>query len=137
MIDSPITKKLQAFDRALTELRSVNAITPADLAADWQRQRAVERDVLILVDVVVELSQRVAGHAGKTRLPSAGDAIARCVRLGALSDEVNYVGLVRLASFPVYRYEAIEAGVLVEIVNEQLDDFARFRNEIAAYLASH
>jgi uncharacterized protein YutE (UPF0331/DUF86 family) len=115
-------------------LRSLGHITPADLAADWRLQRAVERDVLILVDVVVEVCQRVAGSTGQTRLPSIGDAVARCVRLGALSPEVNYVGLVRLANFPVYRYEAIEAGLLVEMVNEKLDDFARFRDDMTVYL---
>ena len=136
MLDSPTAKKLHAFDRALAELRSAGRITPASLATDWRLHRAVERDVLILVDVVVEVCQRVAGNAGKTRLPSMGDAVARCVRLGALSAEVNYVALVRLANFPVYRYEAIEAEMLVEIVNEQLGDFARFREEMGAYLGS-
>ncbi len=136
MLDPPTTRKLRALERALAELRTAVPITPADLAADWRRQRAVERNVLILVDVVVELAQRVAGGGGKARLPSAGDAIARCVRLGALSGNVNYVGLVRLASFPVYRYEAIEAEMLAEIVNEQLDDFGRFHDEMRAYLGS-
>ena len=134
MVDSPVTRKMQALERALAELRSVGHLAAADLSADWRLQRAVERDVLILVDVVVELCQRVAGNTGKTRLPSIGDAVARCVRLGALSDEVNYVGLVRLANFPVYRYEAIEAEMLVEIINEQLGDFTRFQDEMAAYL---
>ena len=134
MLDSPTAKKLRAFERAMTELQSVGRLTPVGLAADWRLQRAVERDMLILVDVVVELAQRVAGNTGKARLPSAGDAIARCVRLGALSAEVNYVALVRLASFPAYRYEAIEAEMLAAIVNEQLGDFARFYAEIAAYL---
>ena len=137
MVDSPVAKKLQAFDRALAEMRAVGHITPAELAADWRTRRAVERDALILVEVMVELCQRVAGNSGRTRLPSAGDAITRCVRLGALSADVNYVGLVRLANFPVYRYEAIDDALLAEMVNEQLDDFARFRGEIAAYLESH
>ncbi len=137
MVDSPIARKMQALERALVELRSIAPITQDDLAADWQRQRAVERDVLILVDVVVEVAQRVAGNGGKTRLPSIGDAIARCVRLGALSADVNYVALVRLANFPVYRYESIDAALLVEIVNEQLGDFERFRDEMAVYLGSH
>ncbi len=128
---------MQALERALSELRTVAPITPADLTADWRIQRAVERNVLILVDVVVEVCQRVAGNTGRTRLPSLGDAVARCVRLGALSAAVNYVGLVRLANFPVYRYETIEAGMLAEMVNGQLDDFARFRDEMGAYLESH
>lgn len=136
MPDSPTAKKLRAFERALAELQSVGHLTPAGLAADWRLHRAVERDVLILVDVVVELAQRVAGGAGKARLPSIGDAISRCVRLGALSAEVNTIGLVRLASFPAYRYEAIETEMLAEIVNEQLDDFGRFHDEIVAYLGS-
>jgi len=137
MISGVIAQKLQALDVVLAELRSAGHITPAHLAADWRLHRAVERDVLILVDVVVEVCQRVAGQAGKTRLPSMGDAVARCVRLGALSADVNYLTLVRLANFPAYRYEAIEAELLVEIVNGQLDDFGRFRDEMVAYLGSH
>jgi len=137
MVNGVVAQKLQALDRALAELRSVGSITPADLAADWRLQRAVERDVLILVDVVVELAQRVAGNTGQTRRLSAGDALARCVRLGALSADVHYVVLVRPASFPVYRYEGIDPALLVEIVNGQLDDFGRFRDEIVAYLESH
>jgi len=137
MISGVIAQKLQALDVVLAELRSAGHITPAHLAADWRLHRAVERDVLILVDVVVEVCQRVAGQAGQTRLPSMGDAVARCVRLGALSADVNYLTLVRLANFPAYRYEAIEAELLVEIVNGQLDDFGRFRDEMVAYLGSH
>lgn len=137
IVDNPVARKLQAFDRAPAELRAVGHVTPAGLAADWRTRRAVERDALILVDVAVELSQRVAGNTGKTRLPSAGDAMTRCVRLGALSADVNYLGLVRLANFPAYRYEAIDDALLAEIVNERLDDFERFRDEIAAYLESH
>lgn len=136
MLDTPTAKKLHALERALVELQSVGHLTPAGLAADWRLHRAVERNVLILVDVVVEVCQRVAGNTGKTRLPSMGDAVARCVRLGALSAGVNYVALVRLANFPVYRYETIAAETLVEIVNEQLVDFARFRDEMGAYLGS-
>ena len=137
MVSGVVAQKLQALDRALAELHSVGRLTANDLANDWRLQRAVERAALILVDVAVEVCQHVAGAAGKTRLPSSGDAIVRCVRLGALSDQPNYVRMVRLASFPVYRYEAIPAELLVELANEQLDDFARFRNEIAAYFESH
>jgi uncharacterized protein YutE (UPF0331/DUF86 family) len=136
MVNGVIAQKLRAFDRALTELRSLGHVRAGDLAADWRLQRAAERDVLILVDVLVEVAQRVAGNAGKSRLSSIGDALSRCVRLGALSAEVNYVALVRLANFPVYRYETIDAALLVEIVNDQLDDFARFRDEITVYLES-
>ena len=137
MRDGPTGQKIRAFDRALAELRSVGHITKADLAADWRLQRAVERDVLILVDVMVELAQRVAGNTGQTRRLSAGDALARCVRLGALSADVHYVALVRPASFPVYRYEGIDPALLVEIVNGQLDDFGRFRDGIVAFYESH
>jgi hypothetical protein len=84
MVSGVVAQKLQALDRALAELRSVGRLTPNDLADDWRLQRAVERAALILVDVAVEVCQHVAGAAGKTRLPSSGDAIALCAP-GALS----------------------------------------------------
>ena len=134
MLDTTTAKKLRAFERALAELRSVGHLAPAGLAADWQLLRRKARGGRRLVGRVAGLTQRAAGGAGKARLPSAADAISRCVRLGALSAEVNYVTLVRLASFPAYRYEAIEGEMLATIVNEQLGDFGRFHDEMAAYL---
>ena len=68
MVNGVIAQKLRAFDRALTELRSLGHVRAGDLAGDWRLQRAAERDVLILVDVLVEVAQRVAGNAGKSRL---------------------------------------------------------------------
>ena len=68
MVDSPVTRKMQALERALAELRSVGHLTAADLSADWRLQRAVERDVLILVDVVVELCVAQSGIVDDVKL---------------------------------------------------------------------
>jgi uncharacterized protein YutE (UPF0331/DUF86 family) len=43
--------------------------------------------------------------------------------------------MVRFRNFIVHRYERIDTEILATVVNRQLTDFARFRNEILAYVA--
>ena len=42
--------------------------------------------------------------------------------------------MIRFRNLIVHRYEKIEAGILVDIVNHHLSDLERFRNEIRAYV---
>ncbi|MBI3987167.1 MAG: nucleotidyltransferase domain-containing protein [Lentisphaerae bacterium] len=49
-----LISKLQALEETLNELRSLGDVTSAQLSGDWRTRRAVERDLQIAVEVVIE-----------------------------------------------------------------------------------
>ena len=135
MINGVIAQKLQTLDEILGELRSLGRVSAATLREDWRTRRAVERDLQILVEVVIDVCQRLIALAGQSPAPTGADAVARCVQMGVLSDDDAYRQMVRFRSFVVHRYERIDVDVLAEVLNRRLPDFEQFRDEVLAYVA--
>ncbi len=62
------------------------------------------------------------------------DAVDRVIQMGILGRYDAYFKMVQFRYFIVYRDEYIDNAVLVDMVNRQLMDFERFRNEMLAYI---
>jgi len=137
MLNGIIIQKLQTLDEVLTELRSLGNINAGQLTAEWRTQRAIERDLQVLVEVVIDVCQRLISLAGQTPATMGGDAVERCIQLGALSDDEAYRQMVRFRNFIVHRYDRIEVTVLVDVVNHRLPDFERFKEDVLNYVQSH
>ncbi len=133
MLNGVIGEKLQTLDQVLAELRSLGPVTPSQLSADWRTRRAVERDLQILVEVVIDVCQRLLSLAGQSPATTGADAVARCVQLGALRDRDGYRRMAQFRNFIVHRYEQVDVAVLVEMLARKLPDFEAFRSDVLAY----
>ena len=133
MINGVILQKLQTLDQVLAELRGLGSVSAGRLRDDWLVRRAVERDAQVLVEVVIDVCQRLISLADQTPAPTSADAIERCIQLGALSDWDAYRQMVQFRNFVVHRYDHIDETVLAEVLNSHLPDFERFRDEVLAY----
>ena len=134
MLNGIVAQKLQSLDEVLTELRSLGQINATELNRDWRTRRAVERDLQVLVEIVIDICQRLISLAGQTPATTGVDAIERCIQLGVLSDDEVYRKMVRFRNFIVHRYEHIDVNVLVDMVNHRLPDFEQLRDEVLAYV---
>jgi uncharacterized protein YutE (UPF0331/DUF86 family) len=132
-----IAQKLQALDRTLVELRSLGVVTLDQLKTNWQTHRAIERNLQVLVEIVIDVCQRLIALEGQSPATTGGDAIGRCIDLGVLSNDENYTNMVRLRNFIVHRYEHVDPAVLVGMMNKHLSDFEKFRDEVTRYVQAH
>ncbi len=137
MYNGIIAQKLQAFDRTLAELRSLGSVTVDQLKANWQTRRAIERNLQVLVEIAIDICQRLIAIEEQSPATTGTDAIDRCVELGALSDNENYRNMVRFRNFIVHRYEHVDPEILVSMVNKHLGDFETFRAEVLHYVQNH
>lgn len=135
-INSVILRKLQVLDETIGELRSLGTITEEQLTKNWLTMRAVERDLQIAVEVMIDVCQRLIALSGQTPVDSAGEAIERVVQMGALSNIYPYRQMVQFRNLVVHHYERVDISVLVDIVNYHLNDFEAFRKEILTYAQS-
>ena len=85
MINGVVLQKLQTLDETLTELRSLGQISVTQLNNDWRTRRAVEGDLQVLVEIVIDVCQRLISLAGQTPATTGADAVERCIQLGACS----------------------------------------------------
>ena len=133
-INGVIVRKLESLDTALGELRSLGKVSVQQLQEDWRTRRAIERDLQVLVEIVMDVCQRLISISGQTPSTTGGEAIHRCIQLGALSEYDAYRKMVQFRNFVVHRYERVDDEILVGMVNRHLGDFERFRTEILAYV---
>ena len=134
MMNGVIVQKLQTLDEVLLELRSLGQVTEAQLHNDWRTRRAIERDLQVLLKIMIDICQRLIALAGQTPVTTAQEAIECCVQLGALARYEAYHRMVQFRNFIVHHYERIDTAILVDIVNRPLGDIERFRDEILAYV---
>lgn len=125
--------KLQSLEETLGELRSLGRVTTAQLQRDWRTRRAVERDLQIAVEVVIDVCQRVLSLEGQTPAATSAQAVQRCIQLGVLRESPAYEKMVQFRNFVVHRYERVDVEILAEIVNHRLADFDAFREQILSY----
>ncbi|MCA9932118.1 MAG: DUF86 domain-containing protein [Anaerolineales bacterium] len=137
MINGVIAQKLQTLDEILNELRSLGAVDATQLKKDWRTQRAIERDLQVLVEVVIDICQRLIAIANQSPATTSSDAVERCIQLGALSDDEAYRQMVRFRNFIVHRYDRIDVSILVDVVMNRLSDFEQFRDEILAHVKNN
>ena len=121
-----LISKLQSLEETLNELRSLGKVNTAQLREDWRTRRAIERDLQIAVEVVIDVCQRIIALHHQTPAATSAQAVERCVQLGVLSGNAAYEKMVQFRNFVVHRYERIDVEILVDIVNNRLDDFENF-----------
>jgi uncharacterized protein YutE (UPF0331/DUF86 family) len=134
MINGVIVHKLQTLDEILLELASLGQVSVDQLHHDWRTHRAIERDLQVLIEIMIDVCQRLIALAGQTPAVTARDAVERCVQLGALSQYDAYHRMVQFRNFIVHHYERVDTAILVDIVNQRLSDVGRFRDEILVYV---
>lgn len=125
--------KLQSLEETLGELRSLGKVTSAELQRDWRTRRAVERDLQVAVEAVIDLCQRIIALHQQAPAATSAQAVERCVQLGVISDNPAYGKMVQFRNFVVHRYERIDVEILVDIVNQRLADFDAFREDVLRF----
>jgi len=133
-VNGVVLQKLQTLDQILLELQSLGQISVIQLENEWQTRRAVERDLQLLVEIVIDTCQRLISLAGQSPATTEGESVSRCVQMGVLSDYEAYSKMVQFRNFIVHRYDRVDAAILVDMVNRRLSDFMQFRDEVLAYV---
>lgn len=136
MKNGVIFNKLNKMDEVLGELKSIGTIDSLQLEKDWRTKRAIERDLQVLCEIVIDICQRVISLSDQSPATTGREAVQRCVNLGALSSIDPYEKMVQFRNFIVHRYEQVDDYILIDIMNNRLNSFELFRKEIKKYASS-
>ena len=134
MINGVVLRKLESLDETLRELESLGQVSVDMLADDWRTRRAIERDLQVLVEIALDICQRLISLANEVPVSSGSAAVRKCVELGVLSGADPFRKMVQFRNFIVHRYEQVDIGILVGMVNVNLKDFKQFKTEVLNYV---
>ncbi len=134
MISGVVLHKLEALEQVLAELKSLGLVSVAQLEGEWRTRRAIERNLQVLVEIVIDVCQRLISLDGRTPATTERKAVSICVQMGVLSNDEPYGKMVQFRNFIVHRYERVDIDILVNMVNRRMPDFEQFRNKVLAYV---
>jgi uncharacterized protein YutE (UPF0331/DUF86 family) len=119
--------------KRLDELRTLTPLTEERLE-EWLVLRAVERDLQVAVEIVIDVCQRLMSMSGMPPAATARDAVEACASLGVISSPDPYRRIVGFRNIVVHRYEFVDPNLLQILVNDHLGDFEHFVEEVMTYV---
>lgn len=134
-INGVITGKLRNLDRVVNHLKSLHPLKPEALE-DWILRGAVERNLQVAVEIVIDVCHRLHSLAGKPPASSAREAMEGCVQLRVLNDASVYTKMIGFRNLVVHAYEYVDGAILLDIINSHLTDFETFSREVLEYVGS-
>lgn len=128
-----IQRKLALLDQHRQRLEQYLAgVALADFAPDWSKRWMAERALQLMVEIVIDIAERIVALENAGPCATAAELIETLVRLRVLKSADPYRGMVRFGNLIVHRYSSIDPAVVFDICTQRLGDFVRFREEIDA-----
>lgn len=126
-----IQREFALLDSYLLELQE--RLAEVDLAAfrdDWVLRRMAERALQVMVEIVIDVAERIISLHKAGPAATGGEAIDKLVRLGVLESAEPYAKMVGFRNLIVHQYEEIDPEIMFDITKNKLDLFRRFRDEV-------
>jgi len=126
-----IRRHLAALDGALTQLRRHTGRPLALLSSDLDERWAVERGLQVCAQNCIDLATHLTASAGQSP-NDYGSAIDALVPLGVLDPAFasRFRAVAGFRNVLVHAYLEIDLARMHQLLNQRLDDFAKFAAEI-------
>ncbi|GAB6395518.1 MAG: DUF86 domain-containing protein [Bacteroidales bacterium] len=120
-----IEKKLRFIEEMISEIKRWNITSFAVLQENIMMQRAVERDLQMAIEAVIDTSERIMAIEQQPA-GTAAEAILKLQELGIVPYNPAYVEMIKFRNFIVHRYENIDLEIIYSVVKNKLPLFYEF-----------
>ena len=128
-----IVAKLAIIEEYLKKLQEYFPVSLEQFKSDWGLQKIIERSLQVMIEVMTDIAERIIAQKGITPQKTAADSLKKLKELGIIQSYDAYSKMVRFRNLVVHQYDSIELGILYSIVQNNLDDFKKFIDEIKKY----
>lgn len=126
-----IQRKFALLDKQLVELRNHTKDIDFDtFKGSWAMRSMSERALQVMVEIVIDVAERIIALENAGPIASSAEAIERLVKLNVLKSAQPYNDMVKFRNLIVHQYEEIDPAIIYDIVKNKLDNFRQFRDEI-------
>ncbi len=128
-----IQRKLALLDEHLLRLQeNLKDISYETFANSWEKRWMAERALQIMIEIVIDICQRLIAIENAGPVATATGAIEKLMKLGILKSIEPYATMVKFRNLIVYQCEEIDTSpaFVFKIATNKLHDFRPFRNEI-------
>lgn len=128
-----IVAKLAIIEEYLKKLQEYFPVSLEQFKSDWGLQKIIERSLQVMIEVMTDIAERIIAQKGITPQTTAAASLKKLKELGIIQSDDAYSKMVRFRNLVVHQYDSIELGILYSLVQNNLDDFKKFIDEIKKY----
>jgi len=126
-----VHRKFALLDKYLIQLQNqLKGVNIEVFKNDWALQRMTERVLQVMVEVVIDVAERIIANKGVGPAATSAEAIEKLVELQVLKSAQPYTDMIRFRNLIIHQYEEIDPVIVFNIAKNKLDGFRQFRNEV-------
>ncbi len=128
-----VSAKIDQIAEGTDKLRSLKELSLEKLQTDYFLKRGIERTLQVSIEAVIDIANRIISLLDHPPAPTSFRALEILKDKGVIADALNYRKMIQFRNFIVHRYESINDEILLDILQNHLNDFDRFVEEIKVY----
>lgn len=133
MQNGVIQNKLARIEVYLTKLQEIIPDGFKEFEKDWKTQMIAERGLQILIEIIIDVANRLIAINNWGLTTSSADSIRLLVLKKVISSEEPYLKMIKFRNFIVHDYDKVDNAIVYSILTENLGDIRKFREEILNY----
>lgn len=133
MQNDVIQNKLARIEAYLTKLQEIIPDEFKGFEKDWRTQMIAERGLQILIEIIIDVANRLIAIKNWGPTTSSADSIRLLVLKKVISSEEPYLKMIKFRNFIVHDYDRVDNAIVYSILTENLDDIRKFRDEVLNY----
>jgi len=128
-----IQRKFALLDKHLLMLgQHLEGVAFSVFKDDYALRCMTERALQVMVEIVIDIAERIIATENAGPVATAAEAIDRLVDLKVIKSSQPYVNMIRFRNLIVHQYEEVDPEIIFNIATKKLESFRQFRNEIDA-----
>ena len=126
-----IQRKLAVLDKYLAQLQhELENVDIKSFKNNWSQQRMAERALQVMVEIVVDIAERIIALKNAGPTATAAEAMEKLAELKVIKSVQPYINMVKFRNIIVHQYEEIDPEIVFNIAKNKLENFRQFRDEI-------
>ncbi|MDR2775375.1 MAG: DUF86 domain-containing protein [Tannerella sp.] len=121
-----VENKLRVIEEMISEIEYWNIASFALLQENVMLQRAVERELQIAIEAVIDTAERILAIEKQTPAATSVEAMEKLQKLGIIPVNSAYTDMIKFRNFIVHRYEKIDLAIVYATIKNKIPVFREF-----------
>lgn len=134
IINGVIEKKLSRMESYLDKLISKKSATFEQYSQNWELQLLSERILQILIEIVIDISDRIISLKEWGPASSSAEALKILHKKRVISEAEPYISMIGFRNFIVHNYDDVDPSIVYGIITKKLNCFRSFKKEILRFV---
>ena len=130
-----VNKKLKKLEKYIKNLRKHQGVTKAELENNMDKMWAVERGLQLSIQIILDLGNHIISDEGIS-VDNYSEIFAELAKLDIIPEDyaARIKGMAGFRNVLVHEYAEVDLEIILDVLNNNLDDFKRFASFIRDYI---